>query len=115
MHNLRELGKYMDRSAGAFKFIKDAPYAKPFLEAISSALNVDVKPAPAKLNGDTSPQEEEKDPRWEALTAVTKRPDYKQAHPTDEHFMPLFVALGATFPHERLHESMKKPEGSMGW
>ncbi|WWC91720.1 uncharacterized protein L201_006667 [Kwoniella dendrophila CBS 6074] len=51
------------------------PYTKPFLKAVSDSL-------------------ESSDPKSSILDAI-KSPIYKQAHPTNEHFYPLLVALGA--------------------
>ncbi|WVQ74263.1 hypothetical protein IAR50_003860 [Cryptococcus sp. DSM 104548] len=38
---------------------------------------------------------------------LTKHPLYKKAHPTNEHFYPLLVAVGATSPGDKIEEIYK--------
>ncbi|OCF38111.1 extradiol ring-cleavage dioxygenase [Kwoniella heveanensis BCC8398] len=75
VHNLRDLftGRKM-------------PYTKPFLQAVESALS----------SSDSTRANE--DPSLSATLDLLNSPLYKKAHPTDEHFFPLLVALGAIHP-----------------
>ncbi|WWD19636.1 hypothetical protein CI109_104098 [Kwoniella shandongensis] len=59
-------------------------YTKPFLNAVTTAVN--------------SP-----DPVTETLKLVS-HPLYKRAHPTDEHFFPIYVSLGAIAPEDKIEE-----------
>ncbi|WVF72984.1 hypothetical protein IAT40_007802 [Kwoniella sp. CBS 6097] len=69
VHNLRDLftGSKM-------------PYTKPFLQAVEKALSGSGSEGPIQSTLD-----------------LLKSPLYKKAHPTDEHFYPLLVALGASY------------------
>jgi len=49
----------------------------------------------------------------EALLAYRERaPGAVQAHPTEEHFLPLYIALGAAGPHAAAHRSYAGLEGA---
>ncbi|ODN73280.1 hypothetical protein L202_07831 [Cryptococcus amylolentus CBS 6039] len=45
--------------------------------------------------------------RLSATLDLTKHPLYKKAHPTDEHFFPLLVAVGATSASDQIEEIYK--------
>ena len=53
--------------------------------------------------------------RWDAAEALTKRPEFKRAHPTTEHFLPALVALGAADDAEPTKELLFIDEGALGW
>jgi 4,5-DOPA dioxygenase extradiol len=85
-HNLRDF--FLDRQgAGA-----PAPYATAFADWVATHL----------ASGDT-----------QALLAYRERaPNAARAHPTDEHFLPLFVAYGAAGEHPRVDTLVEGYEGS---
>ncbi|TYJ57908.1 hypothetical protein B9479_001263 [Cryptococcus floricola] len=66
---------------------KGLPYTGPFLEDTSKALS----------SSDCV----------SATLDLTKHPLYKKAHPTDEHFFPLLVAVGATSSSDHIEEIYK--------
>nr|ODN90983.1 extradiol ring-cleavage dioxygenase [Cryptococcus depauperatus CBS 7855] len=83
---------------------KGMPYNEPFMKAISSALS-SSDPIASTLN-------------------LMQQPMYKNAHPTDEHFYPLLVAIGATWPDDKcevIYQGMVDiygkdvEEGGLGW
>ncbi|HEY1325603.1 MAG TPA: 4,5-DOPA dioxygenase extradiol [Casimicrobiaceae bacterium] len=85
-HNLRD---YMaDRRGGG----APAPYAEGFADWVSQRL----------VAGDTP-----------SLVAYRElAPDAARAHPTDEHFLPLFVAWGSAGEHPRVDTIVEGYEGS---
>lgn len=89
VHNLRDL---------RFTFGKKnaLPYAVSFDEALKEAT--------------TAPPEDRKD----AMAALLKRPDARQAHPTFDHLLPIHIGAGAA--GEDLGKRIwTLPEGSMSW
>jgi 4,5-DOPA dioxygenase extradiol len=85
-HNLREF--FVDRRGGG----DPAPYARAFADWVSTRLS----------SGDT-----------DALLAYrTQAPEAVRAHPTDEHFLPLFIAYGAAGEHPRVETLVEGYEGS---
>ncbi|MBN6150725.1 dioxygenase [Xanthomonas sp. AmX2] len=66
-HNLHDLGRY---AAG-----KDAPYVRPFVDWVAQALARDDLPA--------------------LLDYRRQAPFAERAHPTDEHWLPIYFAMGA--------------------
>lgn len=51
----------------------------------------------------------------DAIAKLTKHPLYKQAHPTDEHFLPLPVALAATDKRDKVEPIYVGNETGLGW
>ncbi|KAI0411566.1 Extradiol aromatic ring-opening dioxygenase [Xylaria grammica] len=89
-HNLRD---YRAMRGGS---MKPMPYAFSFDEALMEA--VSAKP----------------EDRRAAMSALMKRSDARQAHPTPEHLLPIYVVAGAAGLDvgERL---WTMPEGSLNW
>ncbi|MCJ1453067.1 hypothetical protein MMC28_003412 [Mycoblastus sanguinarius] len=89
VHNLRDLRYTMGNS-------KPLPYTSSFDEALKDAVT-------------TLPAERE-----QKMAELLKRPDARQAHPTFDHLLPIFVGAGAAGEDvgERLF-TLK--EGSMSW
>ena len=115
VHNLRDLRNWLsisaDRVTGERKMgLKSGAegYTTRFLEALTEAVTL---PASALVSKDTDAA----DPRWKAAESLFSHPDYRSAHPTPEHLLPVLVAVGATLPHEQLYESMSLPQGSLGY
>lgn len=85
-HNLRDF--MLDRRGGG----APAAYAKAFADWVAARLAA----------GDT-----------EALVAYRDRaPEAERAHPTAEHFLPLFVAYGSAGEHPRVETLVEGYEGS---
>lgn len=85
-HNLRDF--MLDRRGGG----APAPYARAFAEWVGAHLAA----------GDT-----------DALLAYRERaPQAARAHPTDEHFLPLFVAYGSAGEHPHVETLVEAYEGS---
>jgi len=79
-HNLREwIGQARQRGSMSAVETEAADYVAQFRDWIQAALERDDRPALAN---------------WKELA-----PHALRAHPTPEHFLPLFVALGAAGPH----------------
>ncbi|WVR00174.1 hypothetical protein IAU59_007316 [Kwoniella sp. CBS 9459] len=74
VHNLRDL--FTGRKT---------PYTKPFMHSLESALSAPASASPG-VSGSGA---------VESTVDLLRSPLYKQAHPTDEHFFPILVALGA--------------------
>ena len=70
MHNLRDLRYTMDNGT-------PLPYTKSFDEALKDAVTA-------------APEE-----RQQKMMDLTKRPDARQAHPSFEHLLPIYVGAGA--------------------
>ena len=89
VHNLRDFRS--SRGDG-----KPQPYTVPFDEALKDAV--------------TSPPTD----RERAMAALLKRPDARQAHPTFEHLLPIYIGAGAAGEDwgKRLW-TLK--EGSLSW
>ncbi|CEH16619.1 hypothetical protein CBOM_06551 [Ceraceosorus bombacis] len=91
---------------GGFRLVRSGqPYEKPtyaagFLQALSDA----IVPASGTDNA-----------AKERAVQLTQRREYKLCHPTDEHFLPHLVALGATYDGEKGTESLRLDEGFLGW
>ncbi|MFN6508242.1 DODA-type extradiol aromatic ring-opening family dioxygenase [Xanthomonas translucens] len=66
-HNLHDLGRYAEG--------KDAPYVRPFIDWVEQALRREDLPA--------------------LLDYRRQAPFADRAHPTDEHWLPLYFAMGA--------------------
>lgn len=71
-------------------------YTTTFDDALKEAASAEPKDRPA------------------AMAALMRRPDTRQAHPSWEHIMPIYVAAGAADSDvgERL---WTMPEGSLNW
>lgn len=78
-----------------FRSNNPLPYLEPFMKSTSTAIN--------------SP-----DPK-SAVGALKSDPHFKGAHPTDEHFLPLCTAVGATTGSDRLEEIYLGKENNLGW
>ncbi|WP_259780791.1 DODA-type extradiol aromatic ring-opening family dioxygenase [Aestuariispira ectoiniformans] len=52
---------------------------------------------------------------WDGLREANRHPDYRRAHPSDEHFVPLLVAAGAGdgVSGRTIHNSFRGPAASM--
>ena len=81
-HNLREWMRLMRGDLGAERDLEPASYVIEFREWIADALQRDDRSALQ---------------RWQETA-----PHAMRAHPTPEHFMPLFVALGAAGEQPRV-------------
>ncbi|KAL9931352.1 hypothetical protein V8E36_009749 [Tilletia maclaganii] len=46
---------------------------------------------------------------------LLKHPAYKLAHPSDDHFLPIAVAVGASYADEPVEEATPIVEGGMAW
>ena len=89
VHNLQDLGRTMGNPT-------PMPYTSSFDEALKDAVTV----APAE--------------REEKMAALLKRPDARQAHPTLEHLLPIFIGAGAA--GEDMGERLwTLKEGSLSW
>lgn len=125
VHNMRDFRLGLASGKGW----TDVPYAS-FTEDIKRVVTQDVPAASttaAAAAGDSPPapvSEAEAassvaavatDPRADAIVELTKTKNYHGAHPTAEHFLPIPVAIGATFPHERLYSTLELKDGAMGW
>ncbi|KAJ5298282.1 uncharacterized protein N7443_006402 [Penicillium atrosanguineum] len=89
VHNLRDL-RY------AWGNPRPLPYAVSFDEALKEA----VTSAP--------------DEREQAMAALLKRPDARQAHPTFDHLLPIHIGAGAA-GMDLGKRTWTYPEGSMSW
>ncbi|KDN52883.1 LigB subunit of an aromatic-ring-opening dioxygenase LigAB [Tilletiaria anomala UBC 951] len=121
VHNLRELFLYLDIESAAGQNSSPsrdkgvyASYAKSFAEALGNAVGAEPKAKQAQV-GNEAARDVDEDSRWQAAKDLLNRSDYKKAHPTAEHLLPVFVALGAVKSHERFAQTFKLPEGSMAW
>lgn len=99
VHNLREFMMSFRTGLGR----GNVPYAV-FTDGVAKA-----------VAGPAAQSEDEVDPRWNSVVELTHSRHYKGAHPTAEHFLPIPLAVGATFPNERLYNALAKQEGAMGW
>ena len=79
------------RSPGA-----SLPYATSFDEALKEAVEKPVQE------------------RQKAMAELLKRPDARQAHPTFDHLLPVFVAAGAA-GEDTGEQIWTMAEGSMAW
>jgi 4,5-DOPA dioxygenase extradiol len=50
-----------------------------------------------------------------AVQTLAKNPQYRSAHPTDEHFLPIPVAVGATDKSDKAQELLSSTEDKLGW
>ncbi|KAK3671502.1 hypothetical protein LTR78_008601 [Recurvomyces mirabilis] len=94
VHSLRDMRKAMmlsARSPGASLL-----YATTFDEALKVAVEKPVQE------------------RQKAMAELLKRPDARQAHPTFDHLLPVFVAAGAAGDDEG-RQTWTMAEGSMAW
>ena len=89
VHNLRDMRFAMGNS-------RPMPYAASFDEALKDAVTGSA------------------DGREERMAQLLKRPDARQAHPTFEHLLPIFVGAGAAGEDEAKRLWTMK-EGSMSW
>lgn len=89
VHNLRDL-RY------AFGAKEPMPYAVSFDEALKEAA--------------TAPPEV----RERAMVELMKRPDARQAHPTFEHLLPIYVGVGAAGTDLGVR-TFTKAESSLNW
>ncbi|ODN94750.1 extradiol ring-cleavage dioxygenase [Cryptococcus wingfieldii CBS 7118] len=93
VHNLRDLCEFnldLDKLSSTEMLLvsgKGLPYTGPFLKDTSKALSSSDYVS--------------------ATLDLTKHPLYKKAHPTDEHFFPLLVAVGATSSSDQIEEIYK--------
>ncbi|KEY73144.1 hypothetical protein S7711_04892 [Stachybotrys chartarum IBT 7711] len=90
VHNLRDLGQLFAGNK------QPLPYTVSFDVALKEAVEAD----PA-----------ERDAR---MTAVCRRPDARQAHPTMDHLMPVHIAVGAA-GDDLGKQLWTLQEGSLGW
>ncbi|EGX45926.1 hypothetical protein AOL_s00112g115 [Orbilia oligospora ATCC 24927] len=88
VHNLRD-----------FSFDETAvlPYVKPFDKALEAAMTENVG-----------------EEREEAMLRLLKRSDARAAHPTFDHILPIYVAIGAG-SNSRGKQIFNHREGSLGW
>lgn len=91
VHNLRD----MRRAAGSLNAM---PYAHTFDAALKDAV-------------ERSPREGE---REQAMAGLLKRGDARQAHPSFEHLLPVFVGAGAA-GEDVGKQIWTMPEGSLSW
>ncbi|CZT16839.1 related to aromatic ring-opening dioxygenase LigB subunit, putative [Ramularia collo-cygni] len=89
VHNLRDMGR-MWGQPGALD------YTLSFDEALREAV------------------EQDPSSREEAMTQLLSRPDFKKAHPSADHLMPIYVGAGAA-SDEKATRIFTLPEGSMSW
>ena len=89
VHNLRDLGFAMGKS-------RPMPYAVSFDEALKEAAT-------------SAPEEREGN-----MARLLKRPDAREAHPTFEHLLPIYVGAGAA-GKDVGRRLWTLPEGSMSW
>ncbi|KAF2135218.1 uncharacterized protein K452DRAFT_239772 [Aplosporella prunicola CBS 121167] len=89
VHNLRDLWASMGQS-------QPMPYVNSFDDALKEAAT-------------TQP-----DQRQEAMAALLKRGDARQAHPTFDHLLPIHIAAGAA-EDDVGTQLFTMPEGSMSW
>lgn len=76
-----------------------------------------TEPMPYTVSFDNALKEAvESDPavREEKMAVVCKRPDAKQAHPFQDHLMPVFIAAGAA-GDDAGKQTWTLQEGSFGW
>ncbi|KAE8215840.1 hypothetical protein CF327_g917 [Tilletia walkeri] len=77
---------------------------KTFSQNFSSAIS---KAVLAKDGGESG--------RDERVVSLVEHPAYKLAHPSDDHFLPLAAAIGASYADEPVKESLPVAEGGMAW
>ncbi|KAK0525094.1 hypothetical protein OC842_005621 [Tilletia horrida] len=82
-------------------------FARAFSEAISGAVVVGDGGSGGGAGGEKE--------REERVLGLVDHPAYKEAHPTDEHFLPLPAAIGATYDDEAVREDTAVPDGGMAW
>lgn len=92
-HNLREWMRLAGGDISAQRDLEPAPYVIEFREWIADALQRDDRQALV---------------RWHQIA-----PHATRAHPTPEHFLPLFVALGAAGEHSRVERIDAGIEGGV--
>jgi 4,5-DOPA dioxygenase extradiol len=90
VHNLRDM-QSLPRGEG-----KPMPYTVSFDRALKEAAEADPST------------------RDEKMVAVCERPDARQAHPSMDHLMPVFVAAGAA-GDDVGRQTWTMHEGSLGW
>ncbi|KAN0062191.1 hypothetical protein ACQY0O_005370 [Thecaphora frezii] len=108
VHNLGDFGRM--RATGITSL---PPYSFTFPEALTAAV---LGHASDKAGGEvhdawTQPNED----KWSEALTLDQRPDFVQAHPTYEHFLPALVALGASLPQEAGKETLHMNEGPLVW
>ena len=91
VHNLRDF-----RLTGGVPGAEPLPYAASFDEALKEAV-------------ETEPAERE-----QKMAALMDRGDARQAHPTFEHLLPIYVGAGAA-AEETGKQTWTRPEGSTSW
>lgn len=89
VHNLRD-----------FRFAFGNPHPLPYAVSFDEALKDAVTKSPAE--------------RERALVDLLKRPDARQAHPSFEHLLPIYVGAGAA-GEDTGKRLWTMPEGSMSW
>jgi 4,5-DOPA dioxygenase extradiol len=88
-HNLRDF--FSGRSS-------TSAYGTSFLSAISSLVTL---PPTERIET--------------ASKTLLSHPSYKQAHPTIEHLLPLFVAIGAGGKEGKGTVEVEDDDGALGW
>ncbi|KAK6361102.1 hypothetical protein TWF730_004850 [Orbilia blumenaviensis] len=88
VHNLRDL---------SFDETDVLPYVKPFDKALEAAMTGSVG-----------------EEREDAMLKLLKRSDARAAHPTFDHILPIYVAIGAG-SSARGKQTFNHREGSLGW
>ncbi|KAK0546695.1 hypothetical protein OC846_005163 [Tilletia horrida] len=121
VHNLRSFmttmrsGALPDPSTGLYR---PEPFATAFSHALSEAILSSRSSSASSAGNDDDDDEQaaklEKE-RDGKLLALLLRPEWKLAHPTDEHFLPLAVAVGASYPSDPVVEDTPVAEGGMAW
>ncbi|CAD6933291.1 unnamed protein product [Tilletia controversa] len=102
VHNLRVAFSNMQSGAPNAKTGLYPP--TPFSQAFSSAIS---KAVLSKEGGEKG--------RDERIAGLLGHPAYKQAHPSDDHFLPIAVAIGASYADEPVKEDTPIAESGMAW
>jgi 4,5-DOPA dioxygenase extradiol len=102
VHNLRDFGLSMRG-----RMPSGQGYGTAFPSALTEALS---RPGTGKVDSSSG------DPaKWNEAKALLWRPDFRNAHPTSEHLLPVFVALGASDESEVGVEEFRLDEGPLAW
>ena len=117
VHNLRDMmfsmgGDDDDDGTGL-------PYTNSFDAALNDAIVASSSPSFPSASPDQAPKHEGDPPatarRKGKMLDLLKRADLRQAHPTLEHLLPIYVGAGASRDNDSVERIFKYKEGGLSW